>query len=206
MTPEYQDMHNASVKLVKTLKMFIAIGVGSLAFGKSTLLEENGKKLEDVTGKLTPKQVTEALEENLIGNWTVIDKKSKAVVHKWKGRWNERGLSVKGTGVDFDNGKIKNKSSFVTSYDSEMGLLVQNLKVYENGKLNKFKRHFSYDPIHKVARLVRISPKPPIGITLKQEWKITGPNRIVSKFEVYEKSELVSMRELILTRKVIESK
>ena len=94
------------MKLVKALKIVAAIGVGSLAFGKSTLLEENGKKrLEDVADELTPKQVTEALEENLIGNWTVIDKNSKAVVHKWKGRWNERGLSVKGTGVDFDNGK-----------------------------------------------------------------------------------------------------
>ena len=194
------------MKLVKTLKIVAAISVGSLVFGKSTLLDENGKKREDFADKLTPKQVMEALEENLIGNWTVIDKKSKAVVHKWKGRWNERGLSVKGTGVDFDNGKIKNKSSFVTSYDSEIGLLIQNLKVYENGKFNNFTRHFSYDPINKVARLVRLSPKPPIGITIKQEWKITGPNKIVSTFEVYEKSELVSMRELILSRKVINSK
>ena len=82
------------MKLVKTLKIVAAIAVGSLVFGKSTLLDENGKKREDFADKLTPKQVTEALEENLIGNWTVIDKKSKAVVHKWKGRWNERGLSA----------------------------------------------------------------------------------------------------------------
>ena len=194
------------MKLVTTLIAIAAIGVGSQAFGKATLLEEKAKKRLDVAVKLTPEQVTEALEENLIGNWTVVDKKSKAVVHKWEGRWNERGLSVKGSGVDFDNGKIKNKSSFVTSYDSEIGLFVQNIKVYENGKLNNLTRHFSYDPKHKVARLIKVSPKPPIGITLKQEWKITGPNRVVSKFEVYEKGELVFKKEAIMTRKVTKSK
>ena len=193
------------MKLIKTLAIVAAIGVGSLTLGKATLLKEKAKKRQDVEVKLTQEQVTEALEENLIGNWTVVDKQSKAVVHKWEGRWNERGLSVKGTGVDFENGKIKNKSSFVTSYDSELGLFVQNLEVYENGKLNNLTRHFSYDPKHKVARLVKVSPKPPIGITLKQEWKITGPNRVVSKFEVYEKGELVFKREAIMTRKETKS-
>ena len=188
------------MKLIKIFAAVAVIGLGSLTLGKDTLLEEKAKKRLDVAVKLTPEQVTEALEENLIGNQTVVDKKSKAVLHKWEGRWNERGLSVKGSGVDFDNGKIKNKSSFVTSYDSEIGLFVQNLKVNENGKLNNLTRHFSYDPKHKVARLVKVSPKPPIGITFKQEWKMTGPNRVVSKFEVYEKAELVFKREVIMTR------
>ena len=194
------------MKLVKALIAIAAIGVGSQAFGKATLLEEVAQKRKDIAVKLTPEQVTEVLENTLIGDWTVVDKESKAVIHKWNGRWNERGLSVKGTGVDFDNGKIKNKSSFVTSYDSAIGLFVQNLKRYENGDLNNVTRHISYDLKHKVATLVKVSPKPPIGIKFKQEWKATGPNRHVSKFEVYEKGELVFKQESIMTRKVTKSK
>jgi hypothetical protein len=190
------------MRLAKTLIATTAIGLASHGLGKATIIEEGAK---DIAVKLTPEQVTKALEENLIGNWTVVDKESKAVIHKWKGRWNERGISVKGKGVDFENGTIKNKSSFVTSYNSEIGFFVQNLKVYEDGNQNNLTRHISYDPNHKVATLVKVSPKPPIGITLIQEWKTTGPNRTVSKFEVYEKGELVFKREVIMTRKVAKS-
>ena len=123
------------MKLVKALIAIAAIGVGSQAFGKATLLEEVAQKRKDIAVKLTPEQVTEVLENTLIGDWTVVDKESKAVIHKWNGRWNERGLSVKGTGVDFDNGKIKNVPAISEKLQS----------IYEDFEGNLYREHCQYD-------------------------------------------------------------
>ena len=85
------------------------------------------QKRQAIAAKLTPKQVTQFFEDIGIGEWTAIDKYTREVLEKSDNHWKKKGQSVEGKSTVFENGKIKDQYTCVTSYDSELGLFVQKM-------------------------------------------------------------------------------
>ena len=162
------------------------------------------QKREAIAVKLTPKQVTQFFEECLIGEWTVIDKDTREVVDKGTGHWKKKGESIEAEGTEFENGKIKNQYTFVTSYDPKLGLFVQKAKTAKGNPKN-ITRHLHWGPKQKIGTGKIISPKLPPGVEMKLNWKNTKPNIMEFKFEVYEEDKLVYKKENIMTRKAAKS-
>ena len=158
------------------------------------------QKREAIAAKLTPKQVTQFFEDVSIGEWTAADKDSKEVVEKFVGRWKKKGESVECKGSVFENGKIIDQYTFVTSYDPKLGLFVQKFKSAKGNPKN-VTRHIHWDPKQKIGTGKIISPKYPKVFKMKQDWKNTKPNVVEFKFEVYEEDKLVYKKENIMTRK-----
>lgn len=157
------------------------------------------QKRKDIAAKLTPKQVTQFFEDGLIGEWTVIDKDTKEVLEKSDNHWKKKGQSVECKSTVFENGKIKDQYTFVTSYDSELGLFVQKMN-FPKANPKNITRHIYWDPKKKIATGKMISPKLPPEVEMKLNWKNTKPNILEAKFEVYEEGKLVYKRETIMTR------
>ena len=168
--------------------------------GSDNVLKFKILKVETIPTKLTPKQVTQWGEDVLIGEWTAIDKDTKEVVDKFIGRWQKKAESVEGEGTIFENGKVKDQYTFVTSYDPKLGLFLQKIKSAKGNPKN-ITRHLLWDPKQKIGTGKIISPKLPPGVEIKLDWKNTEPNVVEYKAEVYEEGKLVYKKEVILTRK-----
>jgi dienelactone hydrolase len=158
------------------------------------------QKRKDIKSKLTPKQVLQFFNEVMLGEWTGVDKDTKEVVDKFIGRWQKKGESVEGEGTIFENGKIKDQYTFVTSYDRKLGLFVQKIKSAKGNPKN-ITRHLHWDPKQKIGTGKIISPKLPPEVEVKLDWKNTKPNIVEFKAETYEDGKLVFKWEAILTRK-----
>ena len=162
------------------------------------------QKREAIAVKLTPKQVTQFFEDIGIGEWTAIDKDTREVLEKFDNHWKKKGQSVEGKSTVFENGKIKHQYTYVTSYDSELGLFVQKMN-FPKANPKNITRHIYWDPKQKIATCKIISPKLPPEVEMKLNWKNTKPDIMESKFEVYEEGKLVHKKEAILTRKATKT-
>jgi poly(3-hydroxybutyrate) depolymerase len=156
------------------------------------------QKRKDIKSKLTPKQVSQFFD-NMLGEWTAVDKDTKAVVEKFTCIWKEKGKSVKWEGTAFENGKITGQSTSITSYDPELGVLVEKYDPVK-GQPEKI-RHLHWKPNNNTLEAKFIKPKFRLGMDLKMTWKKIGANLWNHNIEVFENGKLVFYREVVQTRK-----